>query len=496
MDNTKPTSRYLVVSDLHLSDIEDHADGWKAHKSARHAFDDELGELLRWFRESGSEGAELTLVLNGDVFDFDLVTAVPTSAPWPISRAERRFGLEPTPSRSVWKLQRILQDHPRFLQALEEFLTAGHRIVYVMGNHDREFHFEQVQAALIEELQRTAARAGRILPSRSLEFEPWFFHVAGVLYAEHGQQYDYYSSFRHVLHPELVRKGERTIALPMGNLSNRFLVNRMGYFNPHASDYILDLFRYASHWMKYYALARRSLVVNWFWGSMRVMGRLLAYRQQYHAKPRRYDLLLEAAAQRAALPVATLEALARLHKPPITTRFYRIVREFWIDRLVMLIGMLAATFGLALTPAPLSVKIMLPLALFPLIGSAYERLAQGDTIFTVEHQVPEFARTVSELLQVRVVTFGHTHRPRVIPLAKGTSFVDTGTWAPAGPHARGKATIPGFRNYLVVESDDRGVTMSLGSWMQASGPERDAEHGAAARVVHALTAIRKRVSHV
>jgi len=30
---------YLVVSDRHLCDVEEHADGWKGYESARHLFD-------------------------------------------------------------------------------------------------------------------------------------------------------------------------------------------------------------------------------------------------------------------------------------------------------------------------------------------------------------------------------------------------------------------------------------------------------------------------
>ena len=37
---------YLVVSDLHLCDIEEHRDGWKAHKSERFAIDEDFAALL------------------------------------------------------------------------------------------------------------------------------------------------------------------------------------------------------------------------------------------------------------------------------------------------------------------------------------------------------------------------------------------------------------------------------------------------------------------
>ena len=58
-------NRYLVVSDLHLTDVEDHPDGWKAYKSSRYLFDEEFGQLVQHFVEQRDEGDRLTLVLNG-----------------------------------------------------------------------------------------------------------------------------------------------------------------------------------------------------------------------------------------------------------------------------------------------------------------------------------------------------------------------------------------------------------------------------------------------
>ena len=37
-------NRYLIVSDLHLCDVEDHSDGWKAYKNSRYRFDRERWE--------------------------------------------------------------------------------------------------------------------------------------------------------------------------------------------------------------------------------------------------------------------------------------------------------------------------------------------------------------------------------------------------------------------------------------------------------------------
>ena len=141
---------YLIVSDLHLTDVEDNSDGWKAYKGSRYVFDPAFGELVRRFVDRAEPETPLTLILNGDTFDFDLITAVPDDPPWPVSRTERRYGLEPTEPKSVFKIKCILEDHPDFIRALAEFAILGHRIVCLFGNHDRELEFEAVQAALNE----------------------------------------------------------------------------------------------------------------------------------------------------------------------------------------------------------------------------------------------------------------------------------------------------------------------------------------------------------
>ncbi len=462
------SSRFLVVSDLHIADLEDHADGWKIHKSSRYCIDLDFDALLEDFTHAGAGANALTLVLNGDIFDFDLVTAVPDHAPWPVARSERARGLLPTPEKSAWKLRRMLEDHPRLLRTLAKFLMQGHQVVYVLGNHDREFHFVEVQEALLDEIRRAAAEFGEPDERVAVQFEPWFYYVPGVIYAEHGQQYDYYSSFRFILSPEVLTADGREVALPMGNVSNRYLVSRMGFFNPHASDYILNVFHYAMHWLRHYALSRRSLAFNWLWGSILVIIRLLVLKKKSHTRPTNYDTLLEAMAQRIGLQRATLQALSKLHRPPITTRFYRIVREFWIDRVLISFAMILGTGALALMPVPLWVKLMIPLSVFPLVYFIYEWLARGETIFSVEHEVPKVAGKISTLLPANVVTFGHTHRPRLIPLAKNASFVDTGTWAPITVGERKTDLVPGYRNYLLVLCDSNGVHLTLGSWLETT----------------------------
>jgi hypothetical protein len=177
------------------------------------------------------------------------------------------------------------------------------------------------------------------------------------------------------------------------------------------------------------------------------------------------------------------------------------VREFWIDRLLFALLLTGGTVALALVRVPLWVKLMVPLSAFPLLFLLYERLASGETIFTAEHALPEYARAIAALLPVRVVTFGHTHRPRVIPLAGGVSFVDTGTWAPITRTMGGDALVPGYRNYLVVDFTGPSPTVQLDCWTRgdAAGATARAPDGhalpealAGAAVLHADAARTRR----
>ncbi|HOX46507.1 MAG TPA: metallophosphoesterase [Myxococcota bacterium] len=457
--------RYLIVSDLHLFDPEDHPDGWMAHKSSRYTFDREFAELLADFGGRAGDGDEQVLVLNGDVLDFDLVTAVPAEPPWPVSRSERKRGLRSTAVKSAWKAERILAAHPGFVQALAGALARGWRVVYVLGNHDRELHFEPVRAVLCQALR---AAAGGELDLARLQFEPWFYYQPGEVYVEHGEQYDYYSSFKNPLCPTVEGREGPMLALPMGNLSNRYLMTQMGFFNPFAADFILDLFSYFWHWLTKYAFSRRSLFFPWLWGSLVVMGKLLHIKKRQLGQPRTCPDSLAAAGQRSGLPVEVLERLLALQQPPITNRFFRVAREFWIDRLVLALLMVGGTVALALVPIPLWVKLMVPLTCFPLVYLLYEALAHGKTIFSIESEAPLVARQISALLPARIVSMGHDHVPRLLPIARGVVFVDTGTWAPilSGREPGGLAS--GFRNYLRVTFEGADIReLDFGSWMEA-----------------------------
>ena len=125
--------------------------------------------------------------------------------------------------------------------------------------------------------------------------------------------------------------------------------------------------------------------------------------------------------------------------------------------------MIAGTVTLALVPVPLWVKLMVPLCAFPLVYFIYEWAMQGENIHTFETELPDTARRISQLLSVKVVAFGHTHRPRLVPLGRDCVFVDTGTWAPIMDPAHPDELAGGYRNYLLLVFHEGGHQLTFHS---------------------------------
>lgn len=471
--------RYLVVSDLHLCDVEEHADGWRYYKSARYGFDGPFSELLSWFQRGvagpGARRGRDTLVLNGDIFDFDLVSALPSEPPWPVSWFERRYGLNPTPEKSAWKLRLVLEHHPLFVEALASFIAGGGRVVYVLGNHDRELHFAAVRQVLVEAIGEALHRLGHAWDGEGLEFEPWFFHVPGALYVEHGNQYDAFSSYRDVLRPAFTVRGEEEmLSLPMGNLSNRCLLGRMGSFNPFSDDYLRTGAGYIRHWLRHGSVSRGGLFRDWLSGSVVVMATMLRRRRLEDREPAPVgdDEHLERLARQRRLSPDQIRMLLALQCPPVSTRRFAALRKLWLDRL--LFGAVAAlgTAGLAATATPLWVRLGAPAFIIPLLYALYERVAGEEPEPEELQHITDRAEVIARLLGVPLVVFGHDHKPRQVTLPSGSTFVDCGAWAPITDDVA-RALVPGFRNFLELMVD-RGVKARFDTWSEAAPPWAEA----------------------
>lgn len=158
----QPRADRLVVS---ISDLELGAGG---------PFDDVpsasfVSQVIRSYSDEPFRHLAVDLVLNGDTFDL-LKTSV-----------DGRYPIHIDAEVAVRKLERVLAAHPDFLDALKAFLAAptDRRVFFVVGNHDQELLFPEVQQLLRE---RLSDHPGVYLPGFSIGI--------GDALVEHGSQGD------------------------------------------------------------------------------------------------------------------------------------------------------------------------------------------------------------------------------------------------------------------------------------------------------------------
>jgi UDP-2,3-diacylglucosamine pyrophosphatase LpxH len=478
-----------VFSDLHLGEgiLRD---------SGRYSpiedfyYDDAFRRLLRHLRERyHDDPSRLVLVLNGDCFDFLTVTAIPDEEEqeerrFEVSKLERRVGLDPTPSKSSFKLDRIVAGHQRFFEALAQAVGVGIRLEILRGNHDVELFFTEVKTRL---LQHLTGFEGGPTPDQAAErvrFHEWFYLDPGRLYVEHGNQYEASNSIRYPLRPLLaVRKKppvEPLLDLPLGALFVRYFYNLVCRHNPHAPRIVsfeqyLDFFRYYNPVdlvrvaRDHYPFFRAALDPRSKAGSSR------GSRQEDDNQDASFADLGRA----AGLPdlYASLNAL-KVH--PMAATKLALVREITkpILRRVLWIGSvaIASLYAWVLIFNVIQASILAEsvfakatlLFLFALLtvgglvwlGGRLRRSFGRTRDVTIE-TLAERADRIARITDVRLVLMGHTHVVDHRCIADGKAvYANSGTWiAVPNPWAR---LVPEARRhtFLLVQGND----VALSRW--------------------------------
>ncbi|XXY49455.1 hypothetical protein WME91_56560 [Sorangium sp. So ce269] len=402
------------------------------YRQAPYSPDGEVAAMLDALRDEMKQGTargagrhELTLVLNGDVFDFD--------APRVIDQKSVFHDLPRSAEHAVPAMAAILADHPVFIEALGRVVADGHTVVFVSGNHDVQLTLPEVrdtirarvvEAALAALRDASRADASASALGERVVFRAWFHKTPDGIIVEHGNQYDAYCSYRYPMVPFGRKPGE--IQPTMGSLVCRLLVSRMGYFNPHVdSSFMLSAFGYFAHWARYYMFSRQSLAGAWALGALRTVVELVRRREP--ERRARLRECLAAAAQETGAPLRAVARHARLFAPPAEDRLRLVARELWLDRaLLALLTVTLALVWLLLVPGWLA-----PAALIAPAGLVvYERLVPKLPLDATWRRVSRAARQVARAHRARAVIFGHTHTPEGV-WEGGLFFGNTGSWSAA-----------------------------------------------------------------
>ncbi len=449
----------FVVSDMHLSEAgtpDPNRPLWMAYKRREFFIDDDFVAFLDFIETSARGPVEL--VLNGDIFDFDNILELPEESEHPIDRLSRLRGLPSEEWMSQFKMQVIIRDHPHWFEALGAFVRRGNRAVFVIGNHDVELYWPSVQRLVCDALgvpppstmrEEGARNPDSIIPpamsaeddhSRLSTNDPvvfceWFYISEDDTYISHGHQYDPNCTLKDPIDPLIEVHGRPRVRLPFGDLAARYMLNGMGYFNPHASEnYIMTGTAYMRFFFRYMLRTQPFLPLTWFWGALTTFWVSL---RTHWLHPMRDPLLVDekvrSIAMRSKATPSIVRKLDALHVSSACNNPVRILRELWLDRAFL---MLATVFiawqvvlhiNIAWPISPLWAFVPLAVLLLPYIAYASSvKPAVFDQPLLTERQ----AELIFKITNARRVVFGHTHRPEVVQVGPLTVY-NGGFWSAA-----------------------------------------------------------------
>jgi UDP-2,3-diacylglucosamine pyrophosphatase LpxH len=452
MDRARGVRHTVVISDVHLTEEVPGDDAWLRYRQRRFFPDRDFAVLVRHLLERVvAIGDRLELVLDGDVIEFETPRLVDGQS----------FADSPrTEEEAVATLSAVVRDHPVFFEHLARVASAGHRVVFVAGNHDVHLALPGVRAAL-------QAAIAKMLPSAedsaNVTVQPWFHQTDDGVHVEHGHQYDAYCSFRDPLRP-LDTEGVE-VAPTVGSLAFRHMISRMGYFNAYDErSFMLSVPRYLAHWARYYLFTRRSLGITWFAGALKVVAEILKSRPDRALMKtiREQAAIARAAyAQTLALDAKALSAHADLFAEPVDANPHRVVREMRLDH-----AALAAVAVGGLVTAAFKPKLGLAMMFGAiLVGVVQEIIAPHEPAHGEYRRVESVAMSIAKIYNARAIVFGHTHVPHAT-FEGGVLYANAGSWAP-----------PVEETHAEPPVDERETRQKKGRpvvWVRRADGDRDA----------------------
>lgn len=469
-----PASNYLLFSDVHLgADLVQHAQPWTAERlRAVHKVDHELGAMLDHYREKADPQRPWRVVIAGDFIDL-VGMSISSSEAAALTDDEREHGLGSSQDHAALKMRAVAVRHDLLFRKLARFVADGHSLVFIRGNHDVEFYWESAQRAFLDALvARVPMDDERVFaddPARvaafeaRVEFRHWFYYERGLLYVEHGHQYDATCAYHHQLAPRSPRDPKR-ISYSFSDILLRYVVRPTRQLSPdgHDNNSLLHYIRLA------FSLGVRgcAMLGYRFFGAV---GRMVsAWRDQLseHAAQVRaeHEQKLQQIGTLFRLKPEHLRQMTQLWATPVTGRLLSIFRTVFLDGLAL--GLCSAIVVTVLGLSGVVSWLSMPILLAVISAVMFVYMTRSKVI-EPHAALRRGASKLAELMPARYVVMGHTHKPVMEPLSPTSTYVNLGNWtvdllddhAPQAPCT-----------HLVIRHDAAGrPTASLYRWETNSG---------------------------
>lgn len=431
----------VVITDVHL------------HEGTSESTLDALTGLFTQYGDDGSSGEKkYTAILAGDFFDFPVITSLPDDqqALFTMNRRERKYGLDPTNGKTVWKIDRLAQRHRSLFAAMARFLASGNEVVFLPGNHDEELLLPLVRSHLRRLLSTTGQGAGRCTEAgfaKSIRFSPWFYYEPGLIYVEHGHFYD-----PDGVPPTLLISHESSeeweIEPSLGRLVTRYLITRVPGYD-YSNDLDMTPWPMLIQTFRTFGVHAPAAIYHYLAMAARVF---TIIRQRNREKHPGHRASVEDIAGDLGIPKKHLEELLSLAAKPRIDSMSHTASRLYMDRVAAFATSIITVF--ASIPSLLSgISWVSLLPILPLSVLLFT-MRTGNR-FRGNHSAHcrDAARHIWDILRPPCIVMGHSHTADLIEMADGTgtsgTYINMGAFGDAGTYR-----IEGHP-YLVVKRNQR-----------------------------------------
>jgi UDP-2,3-diacylglucosamine pyrophosphatase LpxH len=463
---------YLMLSDVHLgSDIIPHLRPWALTSwlLQENEIDARLTALLDHYIAQRDQGRPWRLVLAGDFLDLVGVSiSTQASLRTPPTAEEERHGMGSAADHVVQKVAAIVARHPAVFRALGRFVAAGNALVIVRGNHDIELYWRAAQRALVDAILACEPPRSRALLRTRIAIQPWFFAVDGLLYVEHGHEFDPMCSYGDPLVSTCQRDRRRIRWTPFSVLL-RYVARPTRGLSSVSYGYV-GMGAYVGLLIKLGVRGSVAIAGRYMRASYRLLGECLlnagaAARSRAHAA----RAGLARFARRTGVHEDRLTRLRALYVPPAVQRLGFMLRSLYLDRVMcglsgglgfILAALLFAYVGLI--SAATSALSALLLITYALVGSGTNRSPQATMIHNAPH--------IAALFSARWVVMGHTHEPVLQPVSDSASYVNLGSWGEDDPPDERVTQRNHGGTFLLLRKHAGDFQAELMRWDELLGP--------------------------
>ncbi|MAQ14753.1 MAG: hypothetical protein CMN30_08145 [Sandaracinus sp.] len=460
---------FLLFSDIHLgADLVDHVRPWlRAEGRGDPGVDKDLAAMLDHYLAAAGPDERWTAIIAGDLVDFIGMNLSRTDeVETTLTPEEDEHGLGSAADHAVAKVRATAERHGAVFAALGRFVAAGHSLVVVRGNHDLDFHWERAQDAFVEAMGRKSGHDPVALAAR-VEFHAWFYYVQGLLFVEHGHQYDAMCNYPNLLAP--VRPDDpqrlewsfsdwllRMVARPTPGLgADGHQAKGMGeYWRFARSIGLSGMLRLGWRFVRAIGAGIRT-------GRERLGDAADKIRNQH-------DKAMEKLAERFRTPLERVRKVADLWPAPVTRGSLSVLRSVFMDRVVAAVLAALLVLGLGIGGAP--VWLLAGTAVAALVALTFYFRGAGrirEREVNPAQAMRSGAARVAKIMPSRFVVMGHTHHPCVEDIGSGATYVNLGHWAE--DDLDGVAAEPP-RTHLVLRAAGEEFVAELRRWRSDLGP--------------------------